>query len=162
VNENDFSSLVRGWATSALEQNPELNLDGLVRALPGVYPSDLVRILGDQWGRLLRRSNPGADSLRPSSEDGFPVPHPLDYDWRFTQETRVLLSKMVMALLPQKGSVTLLGAPTLFEHLVKLRTDAINNWPRDLFEKNDIARCNTLIRRTSDRRKPRFDSLSAI
>lgn len=125
MNENDFSSLVRGWATAALEQNPGLNVDGLVRALPGVYPSDLARILEDQWGRLLRRSNPGAGSFCPSNEDGFPVPHPLDYDWRFTQETRVLLSKMVAMLLPQRGSVTLLGAPTLFENLVKLRTDAI-------------------------------------
>jgi hypothetical protein len=64
------------------------------------------------------------DLPRSSGEDGFPVPHPLDYDWRFTEDTQVSLSQRVTSLLPPRGSVTLLGTPTLFEQLLKTRPDA--------------------------------------
>lgn len=46
--------------------------------------------------------------------NGAPMPHPLDYDWRFTQETVQVLTSMLGA-----GSCLVAGAPTLAANLAK-------------------------------------------
>jgi len=124
MNEDDFTSLVRVWAAAAFEQSPQMDFDSLVRALPGVYPSDVVRIVGNVMNRSVRAKSSIAESPTSLKEDGWPVPHPLDYDWRFTDSTQGFLSQRIASFLPKYGSVTLLGAPTLFGRLLMSRPDA--------------------------------------
>jgi hypothetical protein len=124
MNEDDFTSLVRVWAGAALERFPQMDFDGLVRALPGVYPSDVARILGDLTSRPFRAKGSIVETPTSLKGDGLPVPHPLDYDWRFSEATQVFLSQRVASLLPKHGAVTLLGAPSLFERLLMSRPDA--------------------------------------
>src|SRR5580698_10894855 len=42
-----------------------------------------------------------------------PLPHPLDFDWRFTPETIVLIWTIVRDIAGPDGAVALLGAPSL-------------------------------------------------
>lgn len=46
-----------------------------------------------------------------------PLPHPLDYDWRYTVATRSYLGDRVAELVGGSGAVALLGVPTLVEAL---------------------------------------------
>jgi hypothetical protein len=43
-----------------------------------------------------------------------PVPHPLDFDWRFTNGTRSLILERINRVTAGNGRVVFLGAPTLF------------------------------------------------
>ena len=124
MNEDDFTSLVRVWAAAALEQSPQMDFDGLVRALPGVYPSDLARIVGIARSSPFRAKSSIVEPLTSLREPGLPVPHPLDFDWRFTDATQGFLLQRIVSFLPKCGAITLLGAPTLFEKLLLSRSDA--------------------------------------
>ncbi len=83
----------------------------LVRSLPGVYPADALRAVG-----RLRQELPagwqmsGTSSVAPAL-DGWPVEHPLDFDWRFTPEAVRLLIDRCHRNAPD--SVAFLGAPSL-------------------------------------------------
>jgi hypothetical protein len=57
-----------------------------------------------------------------------PEPHPLDFDWRFTEET--LLSLRTLLRFARLESIAILGAPTLYKYLVD---SAANAW---LYDKN--------------------------
>jgi len=60
-----------------------------------------------------------------------PEPHPLDFDWRFTEET--LLSLRTILRFARLESMAILGAPTLYKYLVDSGTNA---W---LYDKNPSA-----------------------
>ena len=119
----------------------------LVAAAEGAYPSDVLAALKnlEQVGiadfsskGLSEKSDVVACSNRshlfqsPSTKSSatvFPEPHPLDFDWRFARETLVSLSRRVRA--QGVEPVAILGAPTLYKHLVDSGVEA---W---LFDKND-------------------------
>ena len=93
----------------------------LISVLPGYYPTS-VR---DAVGRLVTDSviPPAilkeASSTGPVSEaqlevPGLAVPHPLDYDWRFTKRTATELLTRLLALSHPKGHVLLLGVPSIY------------------------------------------------
>ena len=42
-----------------------------------------------------------------------PLPHPLDYEWRFDPRTRIMLSQRCEQLAGTDGPIALLGTPTL-------------------------------------------------
>ncbi len=112
-----FNSQVSGWIDEALKIRPVIDFNGLVRALPGVHPNDVANILSDQQQKSLIASRQGENALHVLAEDDLPAPHPLDYDWRFTEATKVLLLERMSIHLPFQGSITLLGVPTLFAKL---------------------------------------------
>ena len=87
----------------------------------GYYPT-LVR---DAVDRLIANSViPPAISDEASKTDSepepqlevpsLPVPHPLDYDWRFTKRTAGELLKKLLALTNSTDCVVLLGAPSIY------------------------------------------------
>lgn len=55
----------------------------------------------------VRRARPSHDAAH------FPLPHPLDFDWRFTPETIALIWTIVRDFAGPDGGVALLGAPSL-------------------------------------------------
>ena len=96
-----------------------MSLNELVNTLPGVHPNDIARelsamtglVLKEQAAPLSRRGDPHVIKL--------PVPHPLDFDWRFTSETINDLFRRVSEVEPTAGGVCFLGAPTLFRAAVE-------------------------------------------
>jgi hypothetical protein len=51
-----------------------------------------------------------------SSRPDFHIPHPLDYDWRFTSSTTAYLWEMARQLAASSERIILLGTPSLAEH----------------------------------------------
>lgn len=118
-------------------------LDDLAARLPGVYPPDLRRRLRGLERRL------GAESVarlgtyipdrRPLEvlKSSLPIPHPLDFEWRFTRQTCDELVDIAAAR-PEttaRPRVALFGTPNLGEHIAKRRPDL----EATLFEKRPEA-----------------------
>jgi hypothetical protein len=103
------------------------DFDDLVRRLPGVYPADVAasiyRLL---WGGSIPRSLayrllPRSDSCRPTILPRLylPIPHPLDYDWRFTGSTSELLWQHATNIGRLDEPVVCLGTPSVYREAVR-------------------------------------------
>ena len=123
LGDDGFVEHIDHWVHRAV------NVEGctfgeLLRRLPGVYPSVVVSSLRRQLfigqipllrgARLLSQST-GSETSGVSSLalDGLPVPHPLDFDWRFSGEAveRILAEASVLSR--HRGSVGVVGAPSV-------------------------------------------------
>ncbi len=109
--------------------NGEVTFADLVRCLPGVYPSvvaDTVRSL-DRRGKVPLRtlkslsrataSKPLAGYRARIDLTRFPVSHPHEYVWLFTETTAQDLLLRASNHCPPGGLVTLIGVPTLLRHV---------------------------------------------
>lgn len=119
-----FNVDVLAWGKRAFEQDPSLDFDGLVRALPGVHPDDVRRTLGNLQASGQHKSPQRIQGLHVESLRGLPAPHPLDYDWRFSTATVRELAGRASVLTPRCGAIALLGIPSLFGELREKRPDA--------------------------------------
>lgn len=113
--QGEYQERLRLWIADALEGAPRSSFSDLVRALPGVYPSDVSREL-DRLGvsQALREKKSGIVHSAKTRPRRLPVPHPLDYDWRFTEESSEFLLKEILNAAGHGGKAVFLGAPTLF------------------------------------------------
>jgi len=115
----EFESQVDGWMRIALG-NAHLGFARLLDALPGVYPTEVLasvrrlvdagEIDGSIQGRLLLESRQGTEGIRDHSRL-LPPPHPLDFEWRFTDEASRALLETSAALGRPSGPCLLLGTP---------------------------------------------------
>jgi hypothetical protein len=100
-----------------------VSLDELVTTLPGVYPTEvraaIVRLMarGVMSSSMLERATPqlAVREQQPSARSLLPTPHPLDYDWRFTDRTVGTLLEEAERRGAVGGVIALLGAPRVFE-----------------------------------------------
>jgi hypothetical protein len=60
----------------------------------------------DRASRLLKTAVSGA------AASPVPIAHPLDFDWRFTEQTNALIVERLAALVPVGGAIGFFGAPT--------------------------------------------------
>ena len=93
-------------------------MNELVNSLPGVHPNDIARELSAIAGLALTDQAPVARKPDPHVIK-LPVPHPLDFDWRFTSETINDLFRRVNGVDKAAGGLCFLGAPTLFRAAVE-------------------------------------------
>lgn len=122
-----FETAVDQWIIQAVAAGAA-SFDELLVALPGVYPTVVQTALG----RLVQRGVLHGDThARPRRRlpkslpvvpyrrrrQVLPVPHPLDYDWRFTPEAIALLVRESQQLSRGNGSLVLLGVPSVFQAL---------------------------------------------
>lgn len=112
----EFELLVDGWIRQRLDHGISC-FDELVFTLPGVYPAiardSLVRLGASRLCAMRRpRRNIAASAERRRQLGTLPVPHPLDYDWRFTRATAEKLLK-ACGRFPRAENLVLLGVPTL-------------------------------------------------
>ena len=93
----------------------------LISVLPGFYPTlvreAVARLIGNSViPEGIRDEAPQTDP-EPHSQlevPGLPVPHPLDFDWRFTRETAGVLLERLDALSRSASPVALLGTPSVY------------------------------------------------
>ena len=87
-------------------------------------PADALRAIrtiagGSLPDRFFRCGAADEGSLSKSSSTGWPMPHPLDYDWRFSPATVESLSARCIQLAPAESEIALLGAPSLVPPLAR-------------------------------------------
>lgn len=131
--EPAYKAELQGRLLHELAESPQ-DFDTLVKRAEGAYPTDVLHALqtlkakkrvsqlsNGLWTRS-RTLDEAATFKRSQhspiqvSSDGFPEPHPLDFDWRFTPSTATALTKKIVA--GGKESAAILGAPTLYKYLV--------------------------------------------
>ncbi|MDQ4421900.1 hypothetical protein OOT33_15875 [Sphingobium sp. DEHP117] len=116
-----FSSKVETWITDAVADGIA-DYTGLLRRLPGVYPTELLASLERLAASraidpaLYATARQEAKPVSPSGAEGrslLPLPHPLDYEWRFTADASRALLNHAADLTPDGSEVLLFGTPGL-------------------------------------------------
>ncbi len=97
----------------------------ILRALPSVYPTVALHAIERlaKRGRLPASIAEGIDAstgqfFEPrgyNNAAGLPVPHPLDFEWRFAADSLELLWENVLKLSQGSDIIALLGTPSLFQ-----------------------------------------------
>jgi hypothetical protein len=120
-SSRSFRDTVDTVVRRAVEANPPA-WESLVQALPGVYPTEVLETLKRLSASqiLPNRSTEAlicgaSGSVGPEKRSGWdtydlPIPHPLDFDWRFEPET----AEKLLSLGGDHQEVICLGAPTLY------------------------------------------------
>lgn len=117
-----FQNSVDFWVLNALRTDYQ-DFRMLVHSLPGVFPTNALESVCRLSSRRLI-STVKAQYLINSAErksfhfpdrpvSNLPVPHPLDFDWRFDLQAVNHLSKICESI---SDFVVCLGTPSLFEH----------------------------------------------
>lgn len=120
--EEQYRSEVDAWVADLLREEPGTLALPLLQALPCVYPTDVAEALrrliatptlAQPCRRLLEELS---GQPLPAPADLFqelPIPHALDFEWRFDRPTVRFLSELIGARTTSGSSVLLLGTPTL-------------------------------------------------
>lgn len=108
--------------TTAAVQEGATSFAALLRHLPGVYPTEVLASVGRLRERALLDPmtaaliiRQAADSCTVSVEGRslLPLPHPLDYEWRFTPDAARALLDRAAALTNAGDDLLLFGTPGL-------------------------------------------------
>lgn len=123
----DFDESVDRWVFAAVS-NGVTSFNSLLGSLPGVYPSvallSLKRLIsaGKISERFFsgetpkRRNNHQINRLQVRDNDiNLPVPHPLDYDWRFSGSATKYLLDYCLEITKEDETIAFLGTPSLFQ-----------------------------------------------
>ncbi len=125
-NQN-FDDLVDRWIYAAVN-NGVTNFNSLLNSLPGVYPSvalnSLKRLTGA--GKVSERffsiethkKGENGYKINPlqiiAKDINLPVPHPLDYDWRFSNSAIKYLLDYILEVTEPTETTAFLGTPSIF------------------------------------------------
>lgn len=131
-----FEDAVDGWVLEVLAREVH-TFDQLIASLPGVYPSvalnSLQRLASTQrisTEVLVDMVKPAKQKLQQPTHSyhqvSLPVPHPLDYDWRFSDAAARHLLNECAKLTRFNDTLVLLGTPSL------LRMGIEQSYPRQL------------------------------
>lgn len=140
-----FLETIDDWVASAVRDGAT-SFAEVVSCLPGVFPVDVLHSITrtGRFGEIPRnaalrlgQSVIEKSFLAPQSENSIlPVPHPLDFEWRFTQEAIEKLAEVAVAC---GGDVTCLGTPSVFTYFSSIRCA-----PRSTFIDRNPATLNVL------------------
>ena len=130
MNKEDqrFEELVDHWIYEAVS-NGVTNFNSLLNSLPGVYPSvalsSLKRLIfaGKISEQLFsietkkKYKNEDDDSQVQTNKNVFnlPVPHPLDFDWRFSDAAATYLLNYCLEVTKAHETTAFLGTPSVFQ-----------------------------------------------
>jgi DNA-directed RNA polymerase subunit H (RpoH/RPB5) len=131
-----FEDSVNCWVLDAITSGVT-TFDQLVTCLPGVYPSvvlsSLQRLASAQkiptkvMEELIESAKSKSDEpMHLAHQIPLPVPHPLDYDWRFSDAAVENLLNECKKLTPLNSTIVLIGTPSL------LRMGIEQSYPRQL------------------------------
>jgi hypothetical protein len=138
-----YTKRLRARIVAVLSQRP-LNFCDLIRECEGAFPVEVNRQLAYLKSRrqvtaaagYFRvpgktrpvRHDPGPQRTVGESADApanLAAPHPLDFDWRFTPDTRAKIAAFIEARVPGEGRVGLLGAPSILGRVATVRPSTV-------------------------------------
>lgn len=126
--QQQYENSVDEWVFDSIKQGSK-TFEELLLSLPSVYPTvvlDALRRLASSQRideqsiagitGTIRETAPIHNPQRPASKRvQLPVPHPLDYDWRFSDEALGYLTHLCLSLTRSGDGVILLGVPSVFQ-----------------------------------------------
>jgi hypothetical protein len=98
------------------------SFETLLRRLPAVYPMEVLASLDRLASRGTIPAGVACDARQQASRNGttaiegrslLPLPHPLDFEWRFTPDAARALLDSAAGLTPAGGDLLLFGTPGL-------------------------------------------------
>lgn len=117
MNSSDFERNVERWILKALR--PGMTFDQLLQALPSVYPTAVAQALKllvaqeqltlGQVESLYGRREPGSNVA--ATAGLLPLPHPVNFEWRFTSESSRFLLQLASETVNSCAPVLLFGTP---------------------------------------------------
>lgn len=122
-----FADQVDTWISGALAEGKR-TFGEVLCALPGVYPTEVLPSLhritaaGGLQPNCLSAIERDASRRRTPIRRGIdwlPLPHPLDFEWRFSGETCAALLARADALNRRDQPIALIGTPGLCAHLLE-------------------------------------------
>jgi hypothetical protein len=130
--EVSFRRQVDKWTFSAMAHGID-HFDGLLCSLPGVYPplvaASLARlhergaISSAEYRRASTRCTPSRGWRPSAAAMMLPPPHPLDFDWRYTDQTVDRLLSFATSVTEPGDTIALLGAPSVYAAALKRDLD---------------------------------------
>lgn len=128
-----YEILVDEWVLAALLRGSR-TLTELLQVLPGVYPAQVLEAVArlsfaqkidtQVATKIIEEAQRPTSNLAPvfvrSQRLHLPVPHPLDYDWRFTEDAIHRLANLCLENTQVGDTVALLGIPSVFSMAVEL------------------------------------------
>ena len=121
LSKAEFAARVDGWLEAATRAGTT-SFASLLRGLPGVYPTELLSSIGRLHLRgsidpaiaaTVRQQAKAHVANTPEGRSLLPLPHPLDFEWRFTPDASRTLLDQAAALTPAGGDLLLFGTPGL-------------------------------------------------
>ena len=128
--ENAFEAKVDGLTHAALLEGAA-SFAALLHRLPAVYPTELLAALDRLSSRgmvaldLAASVRHEAIRNRTGITEGrslLPLPHPLDFEWRFTADASRALLNRATDMTPTSGDLLLFGTPSLAIEALSLPT----------------------------------------
>lgn len=129
--EADFTAKIDAL-THAAVAGGVASFPDLLRALPSVYPVEAVASLGrlaacgscsDTLAASIGRAAATMGTGPTEGRSLLPLPHPLDYEWRFTPDASRLLLDRAAGMTPAGGDLLLFGTPGLAVEALTLPID---------------------------------------
>lgn len=128
--EEAFEGQLDQWVLDAVTGG-HMTFEAVLRTLPGVYPAVALHSIERlaKRGQLPRHvaDRAAASAGRMPEPKGYndasclPLPHPLDFEWRFSAGALELLWQNVLELSQGSDTIALLGTPSLFQWARKRR-----------------------------------------
>lgn len=132
TSQQVFSEQIDAWVKDALLADVG-TLDEFLSVLPGVYPSVALEAahriarehqeLSRSLTRILHQPEISRERKLSRHKIELPIPHPLDYDWRFSDTTVDRLLEDCEELTQQGGKIVLLGTPSLLRSATEAALD---------------------------------------
>lgn len=121
LSQATFAARVDGLTEAAIKDGAT-SFAALLHRLPGVYPTELLASLDRLAGSEAIDPTVAAAVHRQAAINGgvfvegrslLPLPHPLDYEWRFTPDAARFLLNLAANLTPAGSDLLLFGTPAL-------------------------------------------------
>lgn len=129
MDENEaYLSRVDAWVLQGIQRGLS-TLNDLAVKLPGVFPT----CIRDSINRLSRSGEISSDVAQsilkstvlacvtsaPSETDKLPVPHPLDFEWRFSWDASERIFQVAHSLALKSDEILLLSTPSVFYYAIQ-------------------------------------------
>lgn len=131
VSQTAFTAKVDGLICAAIS-NGARNFATLLHGLPAVYPTEVLAsldrlaaggMIDTAFAASVRQQAAASDSDVIEGRSLLPLPHPLDFEWRFTPDAARSLLNRAAEMTPAGGNILLFGTPGLAVEALTLPID---------------------------------------